>query len=510
MPNETGVIWVRVSTEQQSHGYSQDAQLKAVSEAAKARGIEITRKFIIAESAKDSANRKQFRKMIEYVLETNATYIVFTDVDRITRNTKDLVQIQDLIINKGKKILISSQNKVIEKNSKPGDKFLFNMQSIVAEYDNGLRAEKTLAGMEEKVRNGGVPGMVPIGYLNVADKNDPLLRRRTVIVDPDRAPSVKDAFLLYAGGKYSIDSLRLEMTRRGLRTKQTAARPNSPISKHCLEKILKNRFYIGEFKWNKQLWKGEYELFISRELFNRVQKVLRDKFRGSQASGRRNFAFKPFLRCGYCKTHFTGELQKEHFVYYRCTFSKGRCDQPYFPEEKIDKILSAAIGNLYIDESLAVGVRKHIIGFKNQDELKLSTRLANLLQKKDRLSLLLRKAWESLAEELISRDEYKKYRNDYQSEIAGIEAETERLSKRNLVFKDEGIIVLDIIKGLKDTYSKQDPKGKAQILNIILDQVIMKGDEAQFCWRPPFDTLFDMGELASKGELVIRKSKWGG
>ncbi len=56
---------------------------------------------------------------------------------------------------------------------------------------------------------------------------------------------------------------------------------------------------------------------------------------------------------------------------------------------------------------------------------------------------------------------------------------------------------------MKQTYANQDLRGKARILQILLDRVIMKGEEANFVWLPPFGTLFNMGEL------VIRNNRWG-
>ena len=44
---------------------------------------------------------------------------------------------------------------------------------------------------------------------------------------------------------------------------------------------------------------------------------------------------------------------------------------------------------------------------------------------------------------------------------------------------------------------KQEPRGKALILHLFLDQIMLEGDEAHFLWRPPFDAFFDTEELAS-------------
>ena len=44
---------------------------------------------------------------------------------------------------------------------------------------------------------------------------------------------------------------------------------------------------------------------------------------------------------------------------------------------------------------------------------------------------------------------------------------------------------------------KQEPRGKALILHLFLDQIMLEGDGANFLGRPPFDAFFDTEELAS-------------
>ncbi len=93
-------IWARVSSREQREGYSIDAQLRACRQRAQSQGWRIVREFVVAESAKRGVDRADFNEMIAWV-KTNAKtkeikFIVAHKLDRVCRNMRDAVRLQDL------------------------------------------------------------------------------------------------------------------------------------------------------------------------------------------------------------------------------------------------------------------------------------------------------------------------------------------------------------------------------------------------------------------------------
>jgi hypothetical protein len=77
------ITFARVSScEQEREGYSLEAQEKAMREKVAREGWEIIKEFRVAESAKKSENRTEFRKMLKYVRENRNI-----DVSSSTRPT---------------------------------------------------------------------------------------------------------------------------------------------------------------------------------------------------------------------------------------------------------------------------------------------------------------------------------------------------------------------------------------------------------------------------------------
>lgn len=92
------VILARVSTlRQEKEGLSlKDIQLPILREYAQENGLEVVREFVFSESA-DRKIRTKFNEMIEFVKsKTDVEAIIAYRVDRITRNYRDAVLIDDL------------------------------------------------------------------------------------------------------------------------------------------------------------------------------------------------------------------------------------------------------------------------------------------------------------------------------------------------------------------------------------------------------------------------------
>jgi len=85
----------------------------------------------------------------------------------------------------------------------------FNVMAAVAQYySNNLRSE-VIKGIDEKVRQGWPTGLAPYGYLNVSDKNEP------IIPHPERSKTLVRLFQLYASGQFTFQSLADKLAAEG-------------------------------------------------------------------------------------------------------------------------------------------------------------------------------------------------------------------------------------------------------------------------------------------------------
>ena len=192
--------------------------------------------------------------------------------------------------------------------------------AAVAQFDNDVRAERTVDGMQAALQRGRWTFQAPLGYRKLAWGNGPSMEP-----DPEVAPLVLQAFELFATGSYPKARVLETVTALGLRTRR-----GKKVSPQEFDRILRNPLYEGRMVvpgWGVDC-RGDFEPIVSREMFRTVQAIL---------SGRRplvtphirnhpDFPLRRFVHCGRCERPLTGSWSKgrrHHYPYYRCP--NARC-----------------------------------------------------------------------------------------------------------------------------------------------------------------------------------------
>jgi hypothetical protein len=170
------------------------------------------------------------------------------------------------------------------------------IHALMAEFYSANLASEIRKGMTQKAKMGGWPTRAPIGYLNVRDKTAGKEIAK-VILDPERASLVREAFRLYSTGEYSILELQATMHAKGL-TSPHARRAGAPMSASKLAEMLANPFYAGVVEWGGVQYEGQHNLLVPRSLFDRVQDVLRAHDRVGVRQRRHDHYLKGLLFCG--------------------------------------------------------------------------------------------------------------------------------------------------------------------------------------------------------------------
>ncbi len=138
-------LYARVSTKEQAEeGYSLSAQVKLLKEYSDKRDLTIVKRFIVPESASGKQERKAFLEMLEHLkLHPEIKILLCEKVDRITRNFKDAVKLDDwLDEDETRKIHFVKQNLIIHKNSRSHEKFQWDIYLVLArQYSNNLSEE---------------------------------------------------------------------------------------------------------------------------------------------------------------------------------------------------------------------------------------------------------------------------------------------------------------------------------------------------------------------------------
>jgi site-specific DNA recombinase len=171
---------------------------------------------------------------------------------------------------------------------------------------------------------------------------------RTVKIDPEQAPLVRQAFELYATGDYSLRALHERLTVEGLATRPTAKRPGGPLALSKFANLLRNRYYLGVVPYRGVEHAGKHPALIGAELFERVQQVLDERDQHSIKTRRHTHYLRGLLNCARCGARLqytTGRNRHgSEFDYYVCSGRhRGQgCDLPYLAAFEVERRIERA------------------------------------------------------------------------------------------------------------------------------------------------------------------------
>jgi site-specific DNA recombinase len=313
--SESAVIYVRVSSERQLGNASLETQENACRAYCEKNDWPVLAVFREQGESAKTADRTQLQAALQFCRQNKQRpkYFVVNSVDRLARNAYDHSNIKRLLLLLG--VLLRSPTQRLGES--PNEKLMETMLAGFAEFDNDLRAEKTVAGMKTRLSQGQWTWRAPIGYLNFQDAAG----RKSLIPDPDRARWIQQAFELYATGLHTKQAVLQKITALGLRSKK-----GRKLSQEDFRRMLRNPIYVGLLSiegWGIEM-KASFEPLVPHDLFESVQALLDGKKRSVTPRTRNHmdFPLRHFAKCGNCAKPLTASWSRSHtgkkYPYYRC------------------------------------------------------------------------------------------------------------------------------------------------------------------------------------------------
>ena len=268
MSQQRVAVYIRVSTEEQAReGYSLDAQRQQLEDYSEANDLEIVDVYVDDGFSGRNTRRPGYRRMMSEMSKWDS--ILVMKMDRIHRNSRNFIEMMDLLKKKGKGF-ISKQEK-LDTDSAMGN-FIMNLIQSIAQLESEQIGERTRDGMRQKAETlnssedakrtmGFTP---PFGYR---------LQDGKLTDDLDEQFVVSTIFELYAAGE-TMDTICYSLNQQGLLT-----RKGNPWNKYNLRNILHNPVYAGYMRWEDVLIKHDATPVVSPEDFNGIQEKMARKVR---------------------------------------------------------------------------------------------------------------------------------------------------------------------------------------------------------------------------------------
>lgn len=415
-----------------------------------------------------SFNRPRYQDMIRDIECGKINCIIFKDNSRLGRNYPELGRLmEDYFPQKSVRVISVLNNLDSVKDPRGYCSAIVSFSNIVNDdyiRQLSIKIKCTLAMKRERGEFTG--NYAPFGYQKDPDDHHKL------VVDEEQAEIVRKIFDWYEGGM-SANSIAKRLNamqvmtpgdfkiRDGCKSFITHDQKSSKIrtwAVNTVATILKNEVYIGNMVQGKHKsasyrskkmvltdeseWtvvEGTHEPIISDEQFAIVHERYARKTRVAPEKTQ-TYILSGLIVCGQCG-HTMNRAVSQGYARYRCltrTYAPDKCQCPSVKEDYLEELIlqtvQSQIQRLVDVKAVIDAARqfKSTNGVKNEYMLALN----KAKREQERLQDAQFHLYDDLQSGLLRREEYIRFRERYENEIAVQEAKIEQMNQSLLQLKE--------------------------------------------------------------------------
>lgn len=399
-------LYTRVSTAIQVDGFSLDAQRDKLHKYAEFQDMVIAGEYCDeGKSGKNIQGRPEFQRMLADIEagKDNVDFVLVFKLSRFDRNAADVLsslqRMQDFGVN-----LICVEDGI--DSSKDAGKLMISVLSAVAEIERENIRTQTMAGREQKAREGKWNGgFAPYGYK---------LENGELLIAEDEAEVIRviyDKFIHACMGSSKIAEYLNSHYQKKKRQNNTL----DLFSANFVRKVLENPVYCGKIAYGRRatekipgtrneyhivhqdefpVYEGKHEAIISEEDWELARQRREETGKPWEKiyNLERENLLSGILRCPVCgagmygnvnrKRNKQGEFYKDYYYYtckHRLSVDGHRCDfKRQFSQEKINSAVEEIIYCLVNNPRFEAAIREKI--GQRIDTHELKEELAELQQ----------------------------------------------------------------------------------------------------------------------------------
>ena len=227
-------------------------------------------------------------------------------------------------------------------------------------------------------------GPVPLGYRIDSERH--------YQIDPATVPVVQEAFQRYAAGE-SIRSIIESLNARGIRNSR-----GNPFTKNSFQTLLKNRRYLGEYRYKDTVIPNAIPTIIDPDCFDAVQRRC-EIHRQAPAHNKADvhYLLTTKLFCGKCGTMMAGESGRSHtgtvHCYYKCgtrkRSGKEACSLKPVRKEPLEQFVVQTTLEKVLNDRVIDLLADKLLEYQSKENTRLPVLQAELKEVKRRIDNLV-------------------------------------------------------------------------------------------------------------------------
>lgn len=472
------ILYPRVSSKKQElEGGGLVSQETSMRRYCNAKGYQVVKVFSDTHSGGgDFWDRPAMRSLLSYLDDNKKSkfVVIFDDLKRLARDVFFHWQLRKEFETRG--VEIECLNYKFDDS--PEGKFLETILSAQGQLEREQNKRQVVQKMQTWLDKGYYLGCTPLGYRSPTKEERQKYEKAQKLPD-HKLPLIKEAFELYDTGNYSLSTLTDEMKKRGLKGKS-----GKPITKGTIETILKNPFYVGLFRWNGEIYKGNHEPAVDRPLFDRVQERLTGK--NVRGKSKHEYSLSKFVQCS-CGWNLIPSQHKKH-IYLEC--HNPKCKAYYkikkkkvrsIREDIVFDLIIKVVRELKISNRFSDIIRSELKTLKTKTQYKNEKFLETCQNDLKKLEKKMQRIELGFDEGIYSAEKFKTKEKEIEDEK---EAIYERMKKTDLAlnrgYYDTAFKSILIGKVLSDKFLSLSPETKRECLELFFDSVVIEDGELQF------------------------------
>ncbi len=493
---KTAVLYSRVSSDEQLKGLSPDVQKDLCKKWAKENGYRIVGVFEDGgKSGTKTVGRDGLDDMIIFCQQERVNVALVVDTDRIARNEVDHFFIKNELKKGGTQLIAINQPMI---NDSPEGQFFETILAGTNAFYSRLLGRKVKKSLEKKCQLGDFPGWAPLGYLNV-NKGSEEKPHKVVEIDPVKGPLITEMFRLYSTGNYPVDTLGDLMYEKGLRSKN-----NKRVYRSIMYHMLKNPFYIGMFRYNGEVIKGNHKPLTTPEIFEACQRIC--SLNNQNACRRRKYKWllNGFAYCQEDNARLCGDWNRvKKKAYYHGNPLRG-C-RHYTPLGDLEEQVIEELEKIQFTEEFTgqvIDKAKSLVNRSREAKDKDIQAVRNAVKMLEAKRNVLE---DSLLDGTIDKETFKRKHNELNIDIQNRESELATIENEGGFDVDATIAILDLVNNIGETFRNANFEAKRHYLSIFFERIEVKDKKiARVIYTPLFQNLINTHKVRIRTNLLPR------
>lgn len=475
------VIYIRVSTKEQTNGHSIEEQTERLEKYADAMGWTIVKIYVDPGYSGSNIERPALKMLINDLKSGAIDKVVVYKLDRLSRSQKDtLYLIEDVFLENGVDFVSMTEN---FDTSTPFGRAMIGLLSIFAQLEREQIKERMEMGREARAKKGYFHGSAtpPIGYDYIDGE---------LIINEYEAMLVNEVYNLYISG-VTVGKIAKLLNAKGYNHRY------GEWNRSTVRNMVENKHYIGMVRYQKDTWfPGIHKAIISEEVFNKAAAIIaatKARYESYLTNfNRASTLLSGLVRCGRCgntygKSNSGKRKDGTYYYYYTCNCKsqksgakkyKGmKCDNKTYRVEELDEIITNEIKKLKTDPEY---LRFHMEN-KPADP---STDKVELIQKEiDGLNEQVSLYMDLYSIKKISLQEVDAKITPLSERIDKLKEELQKIILESIPDESNEEELLEIVDNFEDIMKRGDFEETRLAITTLINKIEIDGDDQTIFWN---------------------------